>query len=200
MNKTGLTLRKRETLDLSKVTGGSTRFKAMVRWDADPMANEEVDVDISILQCGSDLKAITRSLYDLVFYGHLISEDGAITHSGDVQDGGEEKIEIDFTKLDANATILPVILTIHNRDEKNRMVANPQTFGQAKNLTIEIYDIEHNKVVATYTPEIDNFDDTALIIGEFKKTNGKANFQATGVGRTMEFDEVLVAYGIKANY
>lgn len=82
-------------------------------WDF--FGGKKVDLDATIVMI-NEMGQTT----DAVFYNKLISDDGAIQHSGDnrdgVQDGFDEMITIDLTKLNFQTSYLAILINSFNGD------------------------------------------------------------------------------------
>lgn len=147
---------------------------------------QSVDLDSSILIYDDN-----KRLLDVVYYGHLRSNDGAIRHSGDDREGDQngndgldnEVITIDMSKVDSRATYMVSVLNNYTH----------QNFGKIPNIELRIYTNDNGRssnvdnVLASY--KLDNNAEyskcEAIILGHFYKKDNKWKFSADGRG-TME--------------
>ena len=57
-----------------------------------------------------------------------------------------------------------------------------QNFGLVRNLSVQIYDVTNNKVIADFVPELEVGTATAMLLGEFVVSNGTMFFKPLGKG------------------
>ena len=113
-------------------------------------------------------------------------------HSGDNLtgdgDGDDEQVIVDLSKIDANATEICVVITIH--DAENRK----QNFGQVRNSFIRIVDANSNQELLKYELEEDFSVETAVEFGRIYKRNGEWKFEAGGAGMKGGLQDYLTKY------
>ena len=131
---------------------------------------EDVDLDASLLIYGS-----SKTLIDTVYYGHKISRDGAIKHSGDDRCGGEvdgdnETISIDFSKVASQAQYIVAILNSYTH-QKFDEIPYMKLRIYNKNETLCSYDVENNSSFK---------GQEAIVLGVFYKEDGTWQFKADG--------------------
>lgn len=187
-----ITLTKNKAISLTKETNGATKFEARVAWDINGFTKETSDIDIMAVLCDSNKNCLKPDSENVVFYNNLQSKCGSVIHTGDERTGGKEGwdeiIKLDFSKMKPNVDTIPLVLSVFE---------GKTTFGAVSNLRVQIFDVENNKVVAEYYPEMENDSDNVMIIGEFINKNGQAFFKAIGNGSTDGVRKVLETYKIE---
>ena len=172
-----INLVKGETVNLSKETNGAQKFELRAAWDVS--YGTSMDIDIMAARVGQD-----GSGKDLVYYGHMKSDDGAIKLSGDNRtgegNGWDETIYLDAEKLSSDVKTVPAFVSIYNAISKG------QNFGLVRNLKVQIYDATNNVEVANFEPELEFGTSTAVLLGEFVTSNGSMYFKPLAQG----FDKV----------
>lgn len=167
------------------------KFTIGLGWDANSSSTgTDFDLDASVFILGENKKILTD--HHFVFYNNLKSPDGAVEHTGDnltgAGDGDDESIKVDLSKIDANATEVCVVVTIHNAAERN------QNFGQVRNSFIRIYNPDNNEEILKYELEEDFSIETAVEFGRIYKRNGEWKFEAVGVGQKGGLEDYLNKY------
>lgn len=195
-----ISLTKNKAISLTKETGGATLFEARVKWDINSMTNQSADVDIMAIGCGANKKCLTPNEKYFVYNTNpepLKMIGDSVMHSGDSRDGAsegwDEILTVDFAKMPSDVDTLTVMLNIYDETLST-------TFGQVTNLTVEIFDVANQKVVAEYLPELENDSDKVFVIGEFMNKTSSAFFKAIGEGSPVGAPVALEAYGIVAKY
>lgn len=185
-------LSKGEVFSLDKVST-SKRFQLRAKWDAS-MAGPKTDVDITALICNDNDQVIEKNRTCFVFYNNLQTPDGSIIHSGDEREGNkvgwDEVIDFDFGIMRKDAQKLPLILSIDKAEQEGL------NFGQVKNLKVDIFDVDAQKTIAEFEPNMDNSIDITMIVGEFIFRNGGVSFKALGKGSKANLFTLLTEYGI----
>lgn len=128
------------------------------------------------------------------FYNQPELPGGVAKHSGDNRTGGDdgddEQIFVDFSKMPDEATKVAVIVTIHDA------VARRQTFGQVDNAYAKIYD-ESGKELAQYDLDENASTATAMMFVEFKKNGaGEWVMQAVGEGFNKGLEDFFKAFKV----
>lgn len=162
----------RQSLDAPKFTIG-------LGWDTNSSSTgTEFDLDASVFILGDNKKLVTDD--HLVFYNNLKSPDGAVEHTGDnlTGDGAgdDEQIIVDLSKIDARATEICLVVTIHEAE------ARRQNFGQIRNSFVRVFDTTTNAEILMYELEEDFSIETAVEFGRIYKRNGEWKFEAVGMG------------------
>ncbi|PSL47337.1 tellurium resistance protein TerD [Chitinophaga niastensis] len=167
------------------------KFTIGLGWDANASSTgTSFDLDASIFILGENKKVLSDQHF--VFYNNLVSPGGGVEHTGDnlTGDGAgdDEQIKIDLSKIDANATELCVVVTIHEAESRR------QNFGQVRNSYVRIFDSANNEVILKYELEEDFSIETAVEFGRIYKRNDEWKFEAVGVGMKGGLQDYLNKY------
>lgn len=167
------------------------KFVVGLGWDANSSSTGvDFDLDASVFILGENKKILGDDYF--VFYNNIKSPDGAVEHTGDnltgAGDGDDESIKIDLSRINANATELCFVVTIH--DAENRR----QNFGQVRNSFVRVYNPDTNEEILKYELEEDFSIETAVEFGRLYKRNGEWKFEAVGVGQKEGLQDYLNKY------
>ena len=149
-------------------------------WDPNEGTGYDFDLDASAFMINE--KRLIPSEPFFVFYGNTDSPDGALHHTGDdptggnSEDGDDESIEVNLSKVDSRITEILFVVTIHEAQNRN------QNYGQVRNSYSRIVDNTTGKEVAKYELGEDFSIETAVEFGRLYKHNGKWKFEASGIG------------------
>jgi len=174
----------RETLSTGSFTVG-------LGWDTNVSSTgQDFDLDASVFILGENKKILSDSHF--IFYNNLKSPDGAVEHTGDnltgEGDGDDESIIIDLSKIDARATEICVVVTIHDADVRK------QNFGQVRNSFVRIIDKASNAEVMKFELDEDFSVETAVEFGRIYKRNDEWKFEAIGTGMKGGLEDFLTKY------
>ena len=167
------------------------KFIIGLGWDTNSYSTGvDFDLDASVFILGENKKILSDKHF--VFYNNLNSPNDAVVHSGDNLtgdgDGDDEQVIVDLSKIDANATEICVVITIH--DAENRK----QNFGQVRNSFIRIVDANSNQELLKYELEEDFSVETAVEFGRIYERNGEWKFEAVGAGMKGGLQDYLTKY------
>ncbi len=167
----------------------SAVFTIGLGWDTNATATGvDFDLDASIFVLGENKKLLSDSHF--IFYNNLKSPDGSVEHTGDNLtgdgDGDDEQVNIDLSKIDANATEICVVVTIHDAD------ARKQNFGQVRNSFVRI--VEGSNELLKYELEEDFSIETAVEFGRIYRKGGEWKFEAVGAGMKGGLEDFLSKY------
>ncbi len=173
----------RESINAPKFTIG-------LGWDTNSSSTGTgFDLDASVFVLGENKKVLSDSHF--VFYNNLKTPDGAVEHTGDNLtgdgDGDDEQINVDLSKIDANAAEICVVVTIH--DAENRK----QNFGQVRNSFVRIFDSSNTEILK-YELEEDFSVETAVEFGRIYKKGTEWKFEAVGMGMKGGLEDFLTKY------
>lgn len=136
------------------------------------------DCDASVLLLSENEKLTSEK--NVVYFGHLTSDDGSVEHSGDnltgVGDGDDEQIYIDLTKLPEEINKMVFVVNIYD------CVKRKQHFGMIKNAYIRIINPQTREELIRYNLSDDYSGATALIAGEMYRAGSQWTFAAVGRG------------------
>lgn len=169
-----INLEKKKPFNLNKQVPGLNHVKVGLSWD--PRADgKNPDADASVFLLDSTGKIPTEGF--IVYYNNLISEDGAVVHSGDNRtgagDGDDEEISINLSSVSANVVQIMLVVSIHNKDEGFH-------FGNILNSAVRVYNCVNGEILCQYQlAEIYNGCDS-LILGRFYRSGTEWEFEAMG--------------------
>lgn len=176
-------LQKGQKVDLRKNDGGVLR-RVMVGlgWDEvkqkggffAPKA-QAIDCDASAFVCTSGKLAANS---DVVYFGNLRHNSGAVVHMGDnltgAGEGDDEQILVDLTSLPGQYDKIIFVVNIYQAAQRR------QHFGMIENAFIRICDGETNQELCKYNLS-ENYDGmTAMVFGELYLYKGQWKFNAIG--------------------
>ena len=169
----------------------SPKFIIGLGWDTNAATTgKEFDLDASVFIMGDNKKLLSDK--HLVFYNNLMSPNGAVEHTGDNRtgagDGDDEQIIVDLSKIDANASEISVVITIHDAEGRK------QNFGQVRNSFVRIVEADNNAEILKYELEEDFSIETAVEFGRIYKRNSEWKFEAVGMGMKGGLDTFLSKY------
>ena len=167
------------------------KFTIGLGWDTNSSSTGTgFDLDASIFILGENKKILSDSHF--VFYNNLKTPDGAVEHTGDNLtgdgDGDDEQIKVDLSKIDANATEICIVVTIHEADIRK------QNFGQVRNSFVRVFDSNTNADILKYELEEDFSVETAVEFGRIYKRNNEWKFEAVGMGMKGGLQDFLTKY------
>lgn len=168
-------LDKGHKVNLAKPDGGQLSTITLgLGWDV--ASGGSIDLDAScVLLDGSKNKV------DVVYFGHLKSNDGSVRHTGDnltgAGDGDDEQIIVDLTRVPASVQYL--VFTVNSY--------RGQQFDQVKNAFVRVLD-DKGVELCKYDLSAKG-SHTALVMGKVYRHNGGWKFHAFGepaTGRTVD--------------
>ena len=182
----GVTLTKGQQISLEKSGEGALNVVRMgLGWQAAPrkgflarLTAREIDLDASAV-----LFAGTEPV-DVVFFQHLISNDGSVRHTGDNvvggagQGGDDESILVDLARLPVH--IDQIVFTVNS--------FTGQTFAEVQNAFCRLIDDSTGQELARYTLS-GGSPYTAQIMAKVHRTGGAWHMSALGEpanGRTFQ--------------
>ena len=181
-------LQKGQKISLKKSDGSSlSNIMVGLGWDAAEQkggflssilgSTKQIDCDASVFIC-KDGKL--RDNDDVVYFGNLEHNSGAIKHIGDNLtvdgEGDDEQIFVNLNKLPEQYDKLVFVVNIYKGEERK------QHFGMIKNAFIRIVDNDNGTELCRYNLS-DNYDGMlAMVAGEVYKKNGEWKFNAIGNG------------------
>jgi tellurium resistance protein TerD len=174
----------RESINAPKFTVG-------LGWDTNSSSTGTAyDLDASIFVMGDNKKILSDSHF--VFYNNPKTPDGAVEHTGDNLtgdgDGDDEQIKVDLSKIDAKASEICIVVTIHDAEVRK------QNFGQVRNSYIRIFDSNSNAELLKYELEEDFSIETAIEFGRIYKRGMDWKFEAVGMGMKGGLEDFLNKY------
>lgn len=159
----------------------------------------DFDLDASAFICGANGKV--QSDEDFVFYNnpdwknHTVWSSGDDTTGGNSEEGDDEQIFVDFSKLPDWVDKIAITVTIH--DAVNRR----QNFGQVSNAYVRVAKVQNEfdtvgETVIQFDLEEEFSIETALVVCEIYRKNGEWKFNAVAAGYQGGLEALCRNYGI----
>ena len=159
----------------------------------------DFDLDASAFICGANGKV--QSGDDFVFYNnpdwknHTVWSSGDDTSGGNSEEGDDEQIFIDFSKLPSWVEKIAITVTIH--DAVNRR----QNFGQVSNAYVRVAKVQNEfdtvgETVIQFDLEEEFSIETALVVCEIYRKNGEWKFNAVAAGYQGGLEALCRNYGV----
>ncbi|MCI9493594.1 MAG: TerD family protein [Lachnospiraceae bacterium] len=179
-----ISLQKGQKVNLSKDNAGLSKVVIGLGWDEVERKRglfapkpQEIDCDASALLLSGG--KVTRK-EDLVFFGNLRHDSGAIQHMGDnltgAGEGDDEQIVVDLSRIPAQYDRIVIVVNIYQAVERR------QHFGMIRNAFIRLVDDRNNNEMCKYNLTEDYSGMTAMVFGEVYRHNGEWKFNAIGQG------------------
>lgn len=171
----GVSLSKGGSVSLTKAAPHLDRVFVALGWEASSVSGVEYDLDASALVVGPDGRVLSDRHF--IFYGNLVSPDGAIEHTGDNLVGGGEDDEVIYVTLSlvpANVDRIVFPVSIYDADVRG------QSFGRVSNAYIRVVDRSNGNELARYDLSSDASTESAVVFGELYRSGGEWSFKARG--------------------
>lgn len=193
-----ISLSKGQKISLSKEDPSLKKIIVGLGWNTNKYSGGyDFDLDASCFELGANDK-VTKDT-DFIFYKNLDSTDGAIHHTGDDRTGGnsddgdDEQIIVDLTKVPDNIQKIAFTATIYDADKRN------QNFGQVSNAYVRLVNDATGAEVVRYNLGEDFSIETAIVICEVYKHNGEWKFNAVGAGFSGGLAALCHNYGLEVD-
>lgn len=187
-----------------RATLDSDMKMALVGLGWDPQKYEgQADFDLDASVFILDASGKVRSDDDFVFYNNPNWHDKTVWSTGDDRTGGnsddgdDEQIFIDFTKLPDWVDQIAVVVTIHEAAERG------QNFGQVRNSYVRVMKVKNELDNPEPQPGDIRFDleeesssQTGILVCTFYKKNGQWKFKAEGNGYNGGLEAFCKEYGV----
>jgi len=160
----------------------------------------DFDLDASAFLLGANGKVTGDS--DFVFYNNPSAYNGAVKSSGDDtegsddgNDGDNEQLVIDFTKLPAKIEKIAITVTIHEAAERR------QNFGQVSNAYVRVAKMQNEfdtdgETMIKFDLEEEFSIETAIVVCEIYKRDGEWKFNAVAAGYQGGLATLCRNYGV----
>ena len=159
----------------------------------------DFDLDASAFILGANGKV--QSDEDFVFYNnpdwrnHTVWSTGDDTSGGNSEEGEDEQILIDFSKIPDWVNKIAITVTIH--DAVNRR----QNFGQVSNAYVRVAKVQNEfdtvgETVIQFDLEEEFSIETALVVCEIYRKNGEWKFNAVAAGYQGGLEALCRNYGV----
>ncbi len=191
-----INLEKGQRISLSKEAPGLTKLMCGLGWDVAKRAGSsnapECDLDASVICLDSNDNV--RDKNNVIYFGNLSHQSGAITHLGDnltgAGSGDDEQIIIDLTRLPKEITKL--VFTVNIFD----CVARKQDFSLVENAFVRLVNTSNNQELAKYKLSGSEYKGmTGMLMAEIYNHNNEWKMSAVGNGvRANGLGELVKAY------
>lgn len=174
-----------------RVAIGLQKLIVGLGWDP-AESGEDFDLDATACMLGANKKLPADEFF--VFYNNQKSPDGACESTGDdrtggnSEDGDDEQILVDLTKVDRRINSIVFSASIHEADKRR------QNFGQVQNSYIRICDALTGEELCKYELCEDFSIETAIEFGRLYLHNGAWKFEATGIGHRGGLESIVNKY------
>lgn len=179
-----ISLQKGQKVSLTKENTGLSKVIIGLGWDEVKQSRgffapkpQPIDCDASAILL-QDGKLMGKQ--DLVYFGNLHHNSGAVQHMGDnltgAGDGDDEQIFVDLQKIPDRYNKIVIVVNIYEA------VARKQHFGLIRNAFIRLVDAKNNNEMYKYNLTEDYSGKTAMIFGEVYRHDGEWKFSAVGQG------------------
>lgn len=193
-----ISLSKGQKISLSKEDPSLKKIVVGLGWDTNKYSGGyDFDLDASCFELGVNDKITKDS--DFIYYGNLDSTDGAIHHTGDdttggkAEEGDDEQIIVDLTKVPENIQKIAFTATIYAANKRN------QNFGQVSNAYVRLVNENNGNEVIRYNLGEDFSIETAIVICEVYRHNGEWKFNAVGAGFSGGLAALCHNYGLEVD-
>lgn len=193
-----ISLSKGQKISLSKEDPSLKKIIVGLGWDTNKYSGGyDFDLDASCFELGASDKITKDS--DFIYYGNLDSTDGAIHHTGDDTTGGnsnegdDEQIIVDLTKVPDNIQKIAFTATIYAANKRN------QNFGQVSNAYVRLVNENTGNEVIRYNLGEDFSIETAIVICEVYRHNDEWKFNAVGAGFSGGLAALCHNYGLEVD-
>ena len=159
----------------------------------------DFDLDASAFLLGKNGKVLRDE--DFIFYGNQEHRSGAVksmgddTSGGNSEDGDDEQIFIDFTKVPPEIEKIAITVTIYDAPVRK------QNFGQVSNAYVRVARI--SGPTDTVGTEVLRFDlgeefsiETAIVVCEIYRNGSEWKFNAVGAGYQGGLEALCRSYGV----
>ena len=187
LNKTSISLKKGNSLSLTKEVEGLTSVIVGLGWDVAKVQKKglfgfstitpNIDCDASAFLINNQGK-----VEDTVYFGSLRSKCRSVIHTGDNLtgdgDGDDEQLIVNLNNVPAHINEIVFGVNIYNAKSKG------QDFGMIENAFMRIVNQSNNQEIAKFNLTENYSGSTAMIFGSLKKINNQWEFVAVGEGTT----------------
>ncbi|MBD1929109.1 TerD family protein [Trichocoleus sp. FACHB-90] len=198
----GINLQKGQRISLSKEAPGLTKLMCGLGWDVAKSTGgglfgafsntQDCDLDASVICLDQNDKLKDKA--NIVFFGNLSHQSGAITHLGDnltgAGEGDDEQILVDLARLPKEIVKLVFTVNIYHCIERK------QDFAQVKNAFVRLVNTSNNQELAKYNLSGAEYKGmTGMIMAEIYNRNNEWKMAAIGNGVSVNgLHELVQAY------
>jgi len=197
----GINLQKGQRISLKKEAPSLTRLMCGLGWDViersgiGSMFQTDFDLDASVLCLNENDKLKGNS--NVVYFGNLSHQSGAITHLGDnltgEGEGDDEQIIVDLPNIPSQISKLVFVVTIYDA------VKRKQDFSQVENAFVRLVDLGNNQEIARYTLSGNDYQGrTTMLLAEVYRYDDEWKMAAVGNGLELNGLQEVVNYYMKS--
>ncbi|PSO49264.1 MAG: stress protein [Cyanobacteria bacterium SW_9_44_58] len=197
----GINLQKGQRISLKKEAPSLTRLMCGLGWDIiersgiGSMFQTDFDLDASVLCLNENDKLKGNS--NVVYFGNLSHQSGAITHLGDnltgEGEGDDEQIIVDLPNIPSQISKLVFVVTIYDA------VKRKQDFSQVENAFVRLVDLGNNQEIARYTLSGNDYQGrTTMLLAEVYRYDDEWKMAAVGNGLELNGLQEVVNYYMKS--
>lgn len=192
-----INLQKGQRISLKKEAPSLSRLMCGLGWDVADQSSglrgmvqsADFDLDASVLCLNENDKLQGNS--NVVYFGNLRHQSGAITHLGDnltgEGEGDDEQILVDLPDVPSDISKLLFVVNIYNA------VKRKQDFSQVENAFVRLVDLSNNKEIARYTLSGSDYQGkTSMVLAEVYRHNDEWKMAAIGEGSELNSLQEMV--------
>lgn len=197
----GINLQKGQRISLKKEAPSLNRLMCALGWDVVDRSNSlnamfkaDYDLDASVLCL--DKTDQLKGNSNVVYFGNLTHQSGAITHLGDnltgAGDGDDEQIIVDLPKIPPDISKLVFVVNIYDA------VKRKHDFGQVENAFVRLVNLDNNQEIARYTLSGNEYQGkTTMELAEVYRHNDEWKMAAVGNGLELDGLQQVVNHYLK---
>lgn len=182
-----INLSKGQKVDLTKTNPTVRQYFVGLGWNPNANVGDQFDADVSAFILNENGKLLSDNHF--VFYNNLKAPGESVVHTGDNRtgegDGDDEKLLVDFSRMEPEAKKVVFVVTIHEAQQRN------QNFGQINGAFIRIGNNETGEEILKYDLNEDYSIETAVTFAELYLKDGEWKFNAVGAGKQGGLQEYL---------
>lgn len=192
-----INLQKGQRISLKKEAPSLSRLMCGLGWDVADQSSglrgivqsADFDLDASVLCLNENDKL--KGNANVVYFGNLRHQSGAITHLGDnltgEGEGDDEQILVDLPDIPAEISKLLFVVNIYNA------VKRKQDFSQVENAFVRLVDLSNNKEIARYSLSGSDYQGkTSMRLAEVYRHNDEWKMAAIGEGSELNSLQEMV--------
>ncbi len=192
-----INLQKGQRISLKKEAPSLSRLMCGLGWDVADQSSglrgmvqsADFDLDASVLCLNENDKLQGNA--NVVYFGNLRHQSGAITHLGDnltgEGEGDDEQILVDLPDVPSDISKLLFVVNIYNA------VKRKQDFSQVENAFVRLVDLSNNKEIARYTLSGSDYQGkTSMVLAEVYRHNDEWKMAAIGEGSELNSLQEMV--------
>lgn len=185
-----INLQKGQRISLKKEAPSLSRLMCGLGWDVvdrsrglNAMFKADYDLDASVLCLDENDRLKGNS--NVVYFGNLSHQSGAITHLGDnltgAGEGDDEQIIVDLPNIPSDICKLVFVVNIYDA------VKRKHDFGQVENAFVRLVDLENDQEIARYTLSGNDYQGkTSMLLAEVYRHNDEWKMAAVGNGLELD--------------